>query len=201
MNRLILGQLESRLKCRLLSFGMAVLVSALFISEAPAMATAGGPKHSVQSIEQIAKSELPSTAELIHKVVRVNLGKTGSAIVAVYRASQTTTNFSGLVMMQDSESGQLRSTQLPSMHEANGLFDIDVVAVFSSPSEWESKGLVILYRYYRLGSASSPKNAGYAYRWTGSEWIIDDQKSRLLAGVSTAQQARKKLESMSVEAR
>lgn len=84
------------------------------------------------------------------------------------------------------------------MRDADGLFDTEVNSVFSSPSDTEDKELVILYTYYRLGSAEDPGYAGYVYRWNGNEWEIDDGKSRLLVGVSNAIQARQKLRAASV---
>ncbi|WKJ90883.1 hypothetical protein QZJ86_01770 [Methylomonas montana] len=148
-----------------------------------------------KSIEKTVKQILPAEAELQHKIVNVDLGVLGKSVVALYRVSRVSTNFNGVVLIPGSNSGAFAVTQLPPMREAEGLFDIEVTSVFSVKQETNSKALIVLYRYLRLGTGDDFKYSGYAYHWNGGEWEIDNPRSQLLIGVSKAADAKKKLES------
>lgn len=150
-----------------------------------------------QSIEQVARQALPPTAELQHKVVNVDLGVLGKTIVVFYKAPGVVTNFSGVVLIPESDSNSFHVTSLPPMREADGLFDSEIISVFGVNRDIRSKALVVIYRYLRLGTGEGYKYSGYVYAHDGKEWHIDDQRSRLLVGVSTATLAKKKLMSYS----
>jgi hypothetical protein len=148
------------------------------------------------SDEALARSVLPAGASLAHPPVRVDLGAStlGKALVALYRPKDGTT-YSGAVLLPDAGSdGRLRVTALPDVREADGLFDLDVMSVFTTPTANEDRrSLVVLYRYYRLGSGETPRHAGYVYARADSGWTIDDAGTRRLVGARDARQARAKL--------
>ena len=148
------------------------------------------------SDESLARSVLPAGASLAHAPVRVDLGAPpfGKALVALYRPKDGTT-YSGAVLLPDTgSSGRLRVTALPDVREADGLFDLEVVSVFTTPAaNGDRRSLVVLYRYYRLGSGETPRHAGYVYAWADGGWTIDDAATRRLVGARDVRQARAKL--------
>jgi hypothetical protein len=149
------------------------------------------------SPDQIARSVLPENSTLTHKAVELDLGKLGRAVIVIFRTSPQNTTYKGLIVLKKLRGAPQQAAKLPDMREADGLFDTEVKTVFSIASDNEDKELVILYTYYRLGSAEEPGHAGYVYRWSGNAWEIDDDKSRLLVGTSNASQARQKIHSAS----
>jgi len=151
--------------------------------------------HPDQSIEQLGKSVLPPNSELMHKIVQVDVGTGGKAIVVVYRPSLTTTNYSGYVLLPEARSNQLKVTNLPPMHEADGLFDFDILSIFSATLSTGKRGIAVLYKYIRLGSGEDSNNAGYFYVWDALQWSIDEHSTQRLHGVDNAKTARKKLSS------
>lgn len=151
-------------------------------------------RDSKQSITEFAKSVLPEGAELIHPVVEVSLKEPSNIIVAIYRDKSQATNFSGLVLIPGDKALEYRETHLPPMKEADGIFDIAVKSVFAAKTKsTNNKGLVVLYGYYRLGSAGENGSAGYFYTLDDNTWKIDDSLSEKLESVKNAQQAKAKL--------
>jgi hypothetical protein len=119
----------------------------------------------------------------------VDLGVLGQATVALYRTDRRSTTYHGVVVLPAAN----RALPLPPMYEADGRFDIEVASVFAMGPASGPRALVVLYRYYQLGSGADGGHAGYVYQWNGTAWAIDDPRSRQLVGAANAGEARARL--------
>ncbi|MFO1012851.1 MAG: hypothetical protein U1E50_03725 [Caulobacteraceae bacterium] len=135
-----------------------------------------------------ARRAVPSTAEMRHPVLILDLGRLGFAGIALF-ADEDQSTYSGLTAM--GRGGRI--DPLPEVYELDGRFEMTVEAVLTVPDAAGSKAIVVLYSYYINGTGQPEGHAGYLYRWGGDEWLIDEVATRKLAGVRNAAQARVRL--------
>lgn len=165
---------------------LALAAAALF---APTLAWAAPITEALRrTLMSNVRRAVPSTAELRHPVLILDLGRLGFCGIALF-ADEDQTTFSGVTAMGP----RAQIDTLPEVFEINGRFEMTVEAVLTVPDAAGSKAIVVLYSYYINGTGQAEGHAGYLYRWGGNEWLIDEPATGKLAGVRNAAQARARL--------
>jgi hypothetical protein len=156
-------------------------------------------RKSSQSIEEFCKSMLPEETEFAHPPLQIAFGPSKQNIVMLFiPANGDKTTYTGWVLAPSDDAGQnYRKYVLPQMGEIPDIFDIDVQAVFGSRvGTNHTRDLVVLYRFHRAGRPQDDGYASYVYHWNGTAFETLPKIQRLLVGLQTAEEVRKKLASV-----
>jgi hypothetical protein len=148
-----------------------------------------------EPVDAFAKRLLPPNRELAAKPVELELLPLGKVVVVLFRSSDRESNYTGWVLVpNDVPSGNYRKETLPPMALAQGLFDVEVKAIFGADADADpGRELCVIYSYYRTGSGETGGYATEVYKWDGARFVRLDEAAHSVVGLRNAGQVRTRL--------